>query len=70
MVKLPDPKSKSEQYHMFSEFIGCHIFQILGMLAQKTLLAQYHHRQVRDLYAVEQISLNLREQLTEEIIQS
>ncbi len=48
MVKLPDPvrEIKNDLSYMnnqFSEFVGCRIFESVGIPVQKTYLGQYNH---------------------------
>ncbi len=48
MVKVPDPvrELKNDLSYMnnqFSEYVGCHIFESVGIPVQKTYLAKYKH---------------------------
>lgn len=42
MVKFINPKTDNPSVNTcVSEYIGCHIFQLIGMKAQETLLGKY-----------------------------
>ena len=50
MIKFPDPvkeKNNNLSYmnNQFSEYIGCHIFELCGIKTQKTLLGTYYDRE-------------------------
>lgn len=49
MMKFPDPireinNNLSYMNNTFSEYIGCHIFELCGIPAQKTLLGEYYDK--------------------------
>lgn len=47
LLKFPnyakDNKEASYTNNVFSEYIGCHIFNIIGIKAQETILGKYHY---------------------------
>ena len=53
MVKFPDPNRAPKQTSLpyinnhFSEYVGCHIFQMLGISAQNTFLGACHSAEQR-----------------------
>lgn len=57
LVKFPDPvrEKKNELSYMnnqFSEYIGCHIFESVGIPVQETLLGVYHEATGKDKVVV------------------